>query len=358
MKFAYNAIVLYFLVSFAAAEFEQLDAAMPTARSDMTSVVVGDNIIVAGGCVTQACTSAANCTCSEITAVVEAFVPSSQSWVVLPDMPAARFRHGAAVIGTKMFVIGGRDVFDEVQKTTFVFDWNTQNWTILPQIWEDPSSDLVAASFGNLLFAISGYSATYETLARTCVLNTEDPNASWGCGKIAAMSQTRGDACGIALNGKIYVFGGYSDSDWCAPLPSLEVYDPLTNEWQSKPDMHVARGDCACASLHGEFHAMGGETKDGDCTSISISDVEHFDVNKNAWIEEDPLDIPTFRFSGASYEGAFYVFGGQGSYDPETLSIPIFSTVLAYGDTSPEFSSASSLSAPFVVVIALIWIMF
>lgn len=62
------------------------------------------------------------------------------------------------------------------------------------------------------------------------------------------MSVHRGDSCAATLDGKIYIFGGFSDLNFCAPLTSLEVYDPVSNTWTDLEASTTPRGDAACGT--------------------------------------------------------------------------------------------------------------
>ena len=56
--------------------------------------------------------------------------------------------------------------------------------------------------------------------------------------KLAAVKEERFNAFGAAMNGKIYIAGGLSSSNYEA-LSSCEVYNPPTNEWQLMPGLKV-----------------------------------------------------------------------------------------------------------------------
>jgi len=323
---------------------------MAIGRSDASVVLIQENLILAGGCVEQICPGGSSCFCNNVTATVESYLPLTDTWIQLPSMPSPRYRHAAVAIGNKMYVVGGRDVSDTLQQEVFVFDFDTKTWTTLAQLWTAASSDLVAVSVGTFLYAISGYSETYESLNTTCVLDTRF-SGSWQCQKQSLMNHGRGDACGAVMEGLIYVFGGFSDKDWCSALDHVEVFNPVLNKWEDSTPLHKPRGDAACAVLHNEFHAIGGEKKDVTCTyDVPIQDVEHYDLSTNSWIEEEPLADARFRFVGASFGDAIYVFGGQGFFDNVTQTQPVLNSVMKWVDETDEVSSASTVGMIFGVL--------
>jgi N-acetylneuraminic acid mutarotase len=48
-------------------------------------------------------------------------------------------------------------------------------------------------------------------------------------------------AAATSLDGKIYVVGGFLDSQW-TPSNRLFIYDPLKNQWHEGKKMPTARG--------------------------------------------------------------------------------------------------------------------
>jgi len=73
---------------------------MPTARSGMGYATFGNRILIAGGEIVDRHLFAA-------IRAVEAYSPASNQWTELPIMPSARNGVSAAVIGNRLYVIGG-----------------------------------------------------------------------------------------------------------------------------------------------------------------------------------------------------------------------------------------------------------
>jgi hypothetical protein len=53
----------------------------------------------------------------------------------------------------------------------------------------------------------------------------------------------------------LYVVGGKSGP---AYLNTVEVYDPVTNTWTSRPALPTARGALGVANVSGSIYAIGG----------------------------------------------------------------------------------------------------
>ena len=94
----------------------QLSAKMPVTVSDMVATPLGDKIIITGGCSQGNYRSPidGDFYCSEITSAASAFSPATASFTSLPQMPRERYRHAAAVVNNKLYVIGGRALNDSL----------------------------------------------------------------------------------------------------------------------------------------------------------------------------------------------------------------------------------------------------
>lgn len=78
-----------------------------------------------------------------------------------------------------------------------------------------------------------------------------------------------------ALNNKLYACGGYDGESF---LSSVEMYDPLKDEWTTIASMNVKRSRVALVSNFGKLWAIGGY--DGES---NLSTVEVYDPNTNTW---------------------------------------------------------------------------
>lgn len=316
------ACLLMLLASTLGSSTWHLRKPMPVSRSDMTATSIGEHIIVTGGCdSSQVCPSTADfCYCTSITNKVHSYKPEDNNWEVLAPLPSPRFRHGAAAVGNnKLYVFGGRDLSDNIITSVDVYDVKSKSWSTLPDAWTQATSDLVGLSVGNIVYAVGGYAQDYSSLQTTYTLDTTATPLKFTLSSVVPpMASERGDACGVASeDGKLYMYGGFTDLNFCSPLGTMEVFDTKNPQagWQSKVSLHQPRGDSGCGFAHGVFHALGGEQKDNTtgCSkySVPIQDVESYDSDTNSWKEEAPLPDVRFRFAYATHKSTFYLFGGQ-----------------------------------------------
>jgi len=328
---------------------------MPTKRSDISAGSFDDKIVIAGGCDTdQKCPIDLEfCFCDSVSIKTEAYLPDTDEWVTLSNMPQARFRHGAAVVGKKMYLIGGRDINDTIIKVVDVYDSATNTWKSLDSSsdWTSATSDLVVVAVGSYIYAISGYTQDYATVATISVFDTT--SQIWQPFQLPTMSTSRGDACAVVIENLIYVFGGFNGNNFCEALDSLEVFDTESRIWTNKKSLDEPRGDAGCGVQHGEFHAIAGEKKSNVtfCTKydIPIQHVEHYHPSTNSWNEETPLEHSRFRFVSAAFGDTFYLFGGQGSLNEASLTYPVLDSVEAWKDDSTD--DAATLGVAMIMLL-------
>jgi len=320
--------VSLFVVSLVSAQqpYWVFDTPIPTNRSDHTVVNLGGNVVVAGGCSgPQFCqTNVSTCFCTAITNTVEAYDPIANTWKALPNLPIPMYRHTCVAVQTSMYCVGGRDINDIINTQAFVMSPTTGGnyvWSNLPN-WNAATSDTVGFALNNTVYILSGYEQDYTSVGTVWTF-TPAPYGSgqWETGSIPPLNQDRGDACCAVADGKAFVVGGYtSDIGFCTPLKVLEIYDPIANSWTYGSPMEYGRGDAACAELHELFHVIGGETKDANCSllSVPVNHVEYYNITNGVWTEETPLPGFRFRFSGTSIDDHVYAVGGQGPFYPIT----------------------------------------
>lgn len=112
------------------------------------------------------------------------------TWEALPNLPMGRSSHDVAVVGDKLYVIGGWCMTGSAKEA----------------VWHD-----------NLL----AYDLTNE-------------KSEWV--ELARPTHTRRAIAAAAWNGKLAVVGGMFKNG--GPTTVVEIYDPATNQWSSGPAIH------------------------------------------------------------------------------------------------------------------------
>ncbi|MCB9300093.1 MAG: hypothetical protein H6566_05540 [Lewinellaceae bacterium] len=137
------------------------------------------------------------------------------------------------------------------------------------------------------------------------------------------MSTSKGYLSAAVVDGKLYVIGGTTR------LPNrtnkVEMYDPVTDTWQTKAPMPTARSGFCAEALNGKIYAMGGIDASGYKDVLEV-----YDPATDTWMEK--MEMPQTRslFGSAVVNDLLYAYGGILNdttplpdiiqYDPETDS--------------------------------------
>jgi N-acetylneuraminic acid mutarotase len=143
------------------------------------------------------------------------------------------------------------------------------------------------------------------------------PESDRGTWRTAApMPTKRTEVAVAALEGKIYVVGGFekpSLGNLMSPAitPALDVYDPATDRWTSKAPLPTPRDHLAVATVAGKIYAIGGRVNGDYHRNLAIT--ERYDPSADRWMRVS--DLPTARsgIAAAVVGGEIYVFGGEGA---------------------------------------------
>jgi N-acetylneuraminic acid mutarotase len=127
---------------------------MPTARNHAAVGVVGGKIYVIGGRLGAAFISVAS-----NTDVVEEYDPATDQWgAIKARMPTARSAVAWGVLGGRIYVAGGEFQNDQLMaafRALEAYDPATNSWTVLPRM-PAPRHGLAGAVIGNRLHLVSG----------------------------------------------------------------------------------------------------------------------------------------------------------------------------------------------------------
>src|SRR6266850_4568085 len=211
-------------------------ASLPTKRGSAVAAVVGDKIYVIGG--------AANLPGSEAMALmptvpqgvlgtVEEYDPAANTWRARSPMPTPRNHAAAGAVNGKIYVIGGR----------------------------------VGAAFIGVASDIS-------------VVEEYDPAMDKWSAPRARMPTTRSALGAGTYNGRIYVAGGeFQDPHMMATFRSVEAFDPATNTWSIMPSMPVSRHGLAAGVLGNRLLLVGGDVQSsGTEIHASTSEVDALEL--------------------------------------------------------------------------------
>ncbi|MFA6091543.1 MAG: hypothetical protein WCU88_00425 [Elusimicrobiota bacterium] len=211
------------------------------------------------------------------------------SWTTKANFPAARPAAAAAVVGGKLYVVGG-DV-SGASALNEVYDPVSNSWTTKTPMTTG-RSDLVAAALRGRIYAVGGV-----TTIPVDVNESYDPVAdSWSTK--APMPGVRAYMAAAVVAGKLYVVGG------SGPSNKNEAYDPDTDAWSTKAVMSTARSYLAAAELGGTLFAVGGDN------GPVLTTNEAYDPSLDAWSTKAAMPTARRGLAAVAAGGKLFAVGG------------------------------------------------
>uniref|UniRef100_A0A182QFF8 BTB domain-containing protein n=1 Tax=Anopheles farauti TaxID=69004 RepID=A0A182QFF8_9DIPT len=300
-------------------------AELPTRRCRAGLAVLGDKVYAVGGF-----------NGSLRVNTVDVYDPVLDQWTTSHNMEARRSTLGVAVLNNCIYAVGGFDGSTGLSSAE-MFDPKRQEWRLIASMSTRRSSVGVGVVNG-LLYAVGGY----DGASRQCLASVERYNPStdsWT--QVAEMSAGRSGAGVGVLDNILYAVGGHD-----GPLvrKSVEAYDPVTNSWHAVGDMAFCRRNAGVVAHNGMLYVVGGD--DG---LSNLASVEVYSPESDSW-----RILPSSMSIGRSYAGVTMIdkpFEQQGAraatkqstftHHTTTLS----STYSRYANTEPVAAAALSSSA-------------
>jgi len=201
---------------------------------------------------------------------------------------------------------------------------NAQNgWTMKSQI-PTPRGGLCACVVDNKIYVIGGITGSpgFSDLA---VNEMYDPlTDTWDT--LAPMPTPRGYLSCAVVNDTIYAIGG----GYPTATKRVDAYDPVTDTWSPKKDMLSVRRSAQAGVVNGIIYNIGGN-KGVDQPSPNC---EAYDPVKNTWTAKTDLPAGGGNLAATVYNDSIYTFGGS-TYSPWSG----FSHVYAYNPQTDTWSS-------------------
>ncbi|XP_064652779.1 kelch-like protein 12 isoform X2 [Lineus longissimus] len=144
------------------------------------------------------------------------------------------------------------------------------------------------------------------------------------------------------LNGFLYSAGGecaiLNTNEDTLYLRSLECYDPILKQWETKRDMKIPRSFITLAALGQCLYAVGGENR-----SVSFDIMEKYDPKLDTWSFAPSMKRKRAGAGCAVCEGKIYVAGGYDkTFHTDRASVEVFDPEYQEWTFIAEMSKARS----------------
>jgi hypothetical protein len=231
--------------------------------------------------------------------------PSSPGrWREEPPSPLSRTEVKATTAAGGVYLVGGQGAGGRSVASVIRFDSRTGRYRHVTEVPRRVDHAGVAARGANI-YVVGGY------------VNSRPTNAVWRfsieTGRWTALPPLRVARGGLgvaAIGDRIYAAGGAPSTfpDYYAkPYGTLEVLDLRTSRWKLGPDMPTPRHHVAATALDGRLYVVGGRSP----TDFSLATVERYDPSREHWDRLAPLPQGAGSADASVVHGRVVVTGGD-----------------------------------------------
>lgn len=203
-----------------------ISAPLPVPLNHMSAVGYSGELYVVGGY------SQAGDTSAGAVRSFWRFDPATGRWSAMPPAPLARAAAGAAVLGHRLYVAGGRSDTLTTIATLAIFDFDTGTWSVGPSL-HHAREHVAAVAADGAVWLLGGRALGQGNF--TDVERYRPGAAAWQ--QMAPMPIARSGFQAVAVDGKIIVVGGEST----ITFGEVDEFDPANDRWSRLPSLPTPR---------------------------------------------------------------------------------------------------------------------
>jgi N-acetylneuraminic acid mutarotase len=234
---------------------------------------------------------------------------TENSWTTMASMPTGRLGAGVAVVNGKIYVIGGTGGGGYLN-TNEEYDPDTNTW-VAKKPMPTPRAGFAIAVYKNKIYCIGGgpgndWTVGFDEVTR--MNEVYDPLTDTWETK-TPMPTARQSLCANVVGGKIYLIGGNKPVNLNDPsfVPNVnEVYDPETDKWTTNPPLTT----------------LPRVNTDTGTTS-------------HTWTTKTPPPVNVSSYASAVIDNKIYIISGSGGNNKLTLIYDTETDTWSYGAQIP-----------------------
>jgi kelch-like protein 18 len=275
----------------------------------------------------------------------------STNWHSLAPMTTARSHFALVVIPNgQLFAIGG-ETGGGITGAVERYDPAADQWTPLTTSKPTRVSNIGAATVGERIYVPGGRTAEGEP---TSVVEAYDlVLESWS--QVAPLPRPLSAYALTVYGGQIYLFGGRDNRGYAN---TTYIYDPQQDTWREGKDMPTQRAYTAAATLGSRIFVVGGYDGQHEQSTCEV-----YSPDKDSWETCEPLTLPRSGLGLAGVANRLYIVGGGWSnylgfseeYDPDNNTRRFFGTPvsqqwrnLAVASTLSKFYTAGGWNGEYL----------
>jgi N-acetylneuraminic acid mutarotase len=266
---------------------------------------------------------------------IQAAENTESAWSSLSPMPTARGGFGVAVVGGKIYAIGGLNKNNATLNVVEEYNPQRNDWVTKTSM-PTPRSGFAVATYDNKIYCIGG---TIGSTGTGFIANNEVYNPATDRWETkSSMPTPRADLTASVVDGKIYLIGGKqyaSTTPFFIETNLNEVYDPVADTWTEAASMPTGVQGYASAVVGKTIYIIGGSRQPSSLENTVLANkTQVYDTQSGIWTKAAELPRTNSYGAAVATTGFFapqriYLIGGFSDgqfsnntevYDPMTDS--------------------------------------
>lgn len=283
----------------------------PVGQSWASQCAYNGKIYVFGGNSSTPASSNVTLTATQI------YDPATDTWTTGAPMPTARYLSTAVEVGGKIYVMGGRWIDSSGSggpvDVNEMYDPATNTWTTMAAMRGSFRGHSAVAVNGRI-FVFGGNTGSAQK-----TVGIYDPASNtWSAGANMPNARAYGGAVWVPSKSRVYYIGGYNlGSTSASYYGNVLVYNPIADEWDSSPIAlvdKVIQFAYAFDESTGKIWVFSGLAYDPDAGNAPSAIIQVIDTGSNT-VSQYPSVTPTpinRSNSNATWlNGKIYLIGGS-----------------------------------------------
>ena len=236
----------------------------PLSRGEVSAALVGNDAYVVGGFDTTLHTTAA----------VQRLDLRTGRWSISTPLPVALNHMSAVGYRGHLYVVGGYSMSGDTStgavRSFWRFDPASGRWSAMPAA---PLARAAAgaAVLGHRLYVAGGRSDTQTTISNLAIFDFD--TGVWSLGP--PLHHAREHVAAVAAAGAVWLLGGRALGQ--GNFADVERYTPGSSAWEQMAPMPIARSSFQAVNADGKVVVVGGES------TVTFSEVDELDPSADRW---------------------------------------------------------------------------
>jgi N-acetylneuraminic acid mutarotase len=262
-----------------------------------------------------------------LTTRVEKHDTTTDKWSTVAPIPSGLHHPNVAAVDGKLYLLGGmistvtaKGVWPAVPNS-YVFDLAKNTWTQLSDMPNERGSAATAVH-GKLIYLLGGLPVMGNAL--TTVSSFDTATGKFTAHPNMALPEGRDHGGAVVLGDSLYYIGGRVGSPTARRNTTWvwNLADP-SSKWQSVGQMKTPRGGIGVAVIGNRIYTFGGEGNPAPNSRAVFDNVESFDTTTKQWRDETAMKVPRHGTAAVAVGDRIWIPGGGaqggGGADVDTM---------------------------------------